>query len=478
MKIPSKSPQLTPFHWIANLRDGFKQFWDRQQQAGFLWARNPCLSFLQQVLDSTNKWFNQVETEFVRRRLQRQRNNRRGTIGLVVIGFALVWLFAGCQGSQNQQTQIDPIKNDKVKVLKAEIRDYKVLDYLKKISGSQTVAGQHNQEPLSDPKKYTEEISKIISKNSPETKYPGLWSSDFLYQKEEIKHRQTMIDEAKSQWKEGAIINLMYHACPPTKPTKPLKPNEPYEPVSCEWKGEDSLHTFLEPKQWDDLIKDGGDLNKAWKLRLEKEILPFLQQLENDGVEVLWRPLHEMNKSNKCDKDKDPKKSEQFWWAGRPGQDGSRKLYQITHDYLVKEKGLTNLIWVWDLQDCQYLSEDIKEDEKGYNPGDSYWDIAALDIYGSDKQGFSTAKYHEMVKVAKAKGKPIAIGESSRLPKAEELRDQRFWTFFMGWPDYTDDYMQCLKTHGENSCNSVEEIRKLYNAPNILTRDEVKKGRG
>ncbi len=452
MKIQGKSHQSTTFHWIANLRDWFKQFWDRQQQAGFLWDRNPCLSFLQQVLDSTNNWFNQVETEFVRRSLQRQRNNRRRTIGLVVIGFALVFLFAGCQGSQNQQTQIDPIKNDKVKVLKAEIRDYKVLEYLKDISDRQTVAGQHNKK-LSDPASSTDFIQKTTGKS------PGLWSSDFLFEPDDIANRQKMIDQAKTQWKEGAIINLMYHACPPTKPTKPPKPNEPYEPVSCKWEEEkDNVHTVLSKEQWDDLIKNGGTLNTAWKLRLEKEIFPFLQQLEDDGVEVLWRPLHEMNKLEE--------KGKNFWWAGHG--DSTRKLYRITHDYLVKEKGLTNLIWVWDLQDFPNLKQDIKD----YNPGDSYWDVAALDFYNGD--GFTDKKYKAMEEVAKVTGKPIAIGESDRLPNAKELHNQPLWTFFMGWPDYTECHDS---VKDKTRCNSVEEIRELYKDDKILTRDEVKKGR-
>jgi mannan endo-1,4-beta-mannosidase len=448
MKIPSKSPQLTTFHWIANLRDRFKQFWDRQQQAGFLWARNPCLSFLQQVLDSTNNWFNQVGTGFVRRSLQRQRNNRRGTIGLVVIGFALVWLFAGCQGSQNQQTQTDPIK-DKVNIVKAESKDYKVLNYLKSISGRQTVAGQHNKEPLSEPAKSTEEISKIISENSPEKKYPGLWSSDFLFQEKVIEDRQTMINKAKEQWKEGAIINLMYHACPPIPESEPKEESEP-----CGKTVDDAVISNLTEPQWQDLITDGGTLNKEWKLRLDK-VAVFLQQLKEEGVEVLWRPLHEMNQGK-------------FWWGCRP--EYSPKLYQITHDYLVKEKGLTNLIWVWDLQDFDTLSKDLK----AYDPGDSYWDIAALDFYNGD--GFTDGKYNAMVKeVAEAKGKPIAIGESDRLPNAKDLRNQPLWTFFMGWPEYTECH-ESVKD--KTRCNSVEEIREVYNAPNILTLDEVKKGRG
>jgi mannan endo-1,4-beta-mannosidase len=402
---------------------------------------------LQQVLDSTNNWFNQVETEFVRRSLQRQRNNRRGTIGLVVIGFALVWLFAGCQGSQNQQTQIDPIKNDKVKVLKGEIRDYKVLKYLKSISNRQTVAGQHNKY-LSTPDKSTEEISKIISENSPEKISPGLWSSDFLFGPGDLANRDKMIKVAKEQWNKGAIINLMYHACPPKPESEPKGESEP-----CGNKLEDAVKSNLTESQWKDLITDGGTLNKEWKLRLDK-VAVFLQQLKEEGVEVLWRPLHEMNQGK-------------FWWGGRP--EYSPKLYQITHDYLVKGKGLTNLIWVWSLQDFENLEQDLK----AYDPGDSYWDIAALDIYSKDDQGYyyKEEKYNDMRNYAK--GKPIAIGECFKLPDVEILKKQPLWTFFMGWDEcvYCQNKDECPDDCSVN--NSKEEIRKLYNDPKILTLKEL-----
>lgn len=55
-----------------------------------------------------------------------------------------------------------------------------------------------------------------------------------------------------------------------------------------------------------------------------------------------------------------------FWWGGRPGPDGTRRLYQITHDYLKNEKNLTNLIWTWNIQDFGTLLYDAD----AYNPGD------------------------------------------------------------------------------------------------------------
>jgi mannan endo-1,4-beta-mannosidase len=298
---------------------------------------------------------------------------------------------------------------------------YKVLNYLYSISGYKTVAGQHNREPISLPDQWTNAINETTGK------YPGFWSSDFLFEQDSMDNRQMIIDEAIKQWDQGAIVHLMYHACPPTTSE------------ACEWEG--GVKSHLSDDQWNDLITDGSNLNNIWKSRLDR-IAVNLQSLKDRRIEVLWRPLHEMNQGV-------------FWWGGRPGPNGTRRLYQITHDYLVKIKGLTNLIWVWNVQDFQSLSQDLGD----YNPGDSYWDIAALDIYGSDGQGFTQDKYLAMVGVAR--GKPIAIGECDLLPKASELAAQPLWTYFMAWSELV--YRE----------NSEQDIRDLYNAANILTRDEL-----
>ncbi|RYG02375.1 MAG: hypothetical protein EOO07_33065, partial [Chitinophagaceae bacterium] len=82
-----------------------------------------------------------------------------------------------------------------------------------------------------------------------------------------------------------------------------------------------------------------------------------------------------------------------FWWGGRPGVNGSAKLYRITYDYLVKVKGMTNLIWVWNLQDFANLASDLNT----YDPGSEYYDVLSLDVYWSDGTGLTTAKYNAMV---------------------------------------------------------------------------------
>lgn len=301
-------------------------------------------------------------------------------------------------------------------------RNPSVLKYLKSISGKQTVFGIHNREPNSQPDRWTNEVFKVTDR------YPGLWSGDFLFQSDNIANRQLMIDEADKQWKKGAIVNIMWHACNPAL-------DQP-----CGWDNKGVI-SKLTDEQWKELLTDGSTINGRWKGMMD-EIAGYLQQLEDKGVQVLFRPLHEMNQGV-------------FWWGGRPGPEGTRKLYQLTHDYLTKKKGLSNLIWVWDVQDFGTLARDVVD----YNPGNTYWDVAALDVY-DDKTGFSKEKYDIMVKAGA--GKPIAIGECQKLPTLGILKDQPKWTFFMGWSELTFKF------------NSNEEIDALIKGNQVVSLDEMK----
>ncbi len=292
------------------------------------------------------------------------------------------------------------------------------LNYLRSIHGSATVAGQHNREPNSDPTLWTEQIYETTNH------YPGLWGGDFLYEAEEIANRPIMIEEAKKQWNRGAIVHLMWHACSPALA----------EP--CGWDSNGVL-SQMSDAQWQDLITDGTAINTTWKQRMD-EVAVYLQDLQSRGVVVLFRPIHEMNQKA-------------FWWGGRPGPNGTARLFQITHDYFKNTKGLNNVVWEWDLQDFDSLSSDLD----AYNPGSTYFDIFALDIYA----GYSQDKYD--LALTAAAGKPMAIGECDVLPTPEELDTEPDWIYFMPWAEMVYQY------------NSVAEIRDVYSASRVITLDKM-----
>lgn len=292
----------------------------------------------------------------------------------------------------------------------------KVMEYLYSMQGQKTIVGIHNREPNSEPSKQTDQAYAVTGQ------YPALWSGDFLFSSSDVSNRWNMIYECKKQWENGSIVQLMLHVTPPT------------QTEAGNWDG--GVVSKLTDEQWSSLITNGGELNKAWKKRLDT-YAQYISYLKDNGVPVLFRPFHEMNQS-------------MFWWAGRKGTNGTGALYRLTRDYLEKEKGLDNIIWVWDMQDLSY-------DWSEYNPGNDYWDIFAVDIYNSDY--FTEYKYNQALSVAG--NKPIAIGECDKLPTAQQLKEQPRWSFVMSWAELTF-------SHNTNS-----EIQNLYWAENTIVRNDL-----
>lgn len=292
----------------------------------------------------------------------------------------------------------------------------KVMEYLYSMQGQKTIVGIHNREPNSEPSKQTNQAYAVTGQ------YPALWSGDFLFSSSDVSNRWNMIYECKKQWENGSIVQLMLHVTPPT------------QAEAGNWDG--GVVSKLTDEQWSSLITNGGELNKAWKKRLDT-YAQYISYLKDNGVRVLFRPFHEMNQS-------------MFWWAGRKGTNGTGALYRLTRDYLEKEKGLDNIIWVWDMQDLSY-------DWSEYNPENDYWDIFAVDIYNSDY--FTEYKYNQALSVAE--NKLIAIGECDKLPTAQQLKEQPRWSFVMSWAELTF-------SHNTNS-----EIQNLYWAENTIVRNDL-----
>lgn len=291
-----------------------------------------------------------------------------------------------------------------------------VISYLHSITGRYTVSGQHNKEPASLPSQYTRQVHEITGQ------YPGLWGGDLMFRAEDIADRQRVIDQAKTEWSHGSLVTLTWHACTPTGPS------------TCEFEG--GVKTNISDAQFTQIVTGGTALNAEWKRRLDA-VVPYLRQLKDAGVPVLFRPLHEMNESWN-------------WWGGRPGPDGSRKLYQITRDHLAG-KGLDNLIWVWNVQD------NPAGGWADYYPGLSYVDVVSLDAWY--KSYPSAADYRQIRQIAG--GKPIALSEMGKIPDAALLEGQTRWSYFMVWSEQL------------RGSNTNAEIQDAYFHPRVLNQGEL-----
>jgi len=86
-------------------------------------------------------------------------------------------------------------------------------------------------------------------------------------------------------------------------------------------------------------------------------IAMYLKTLQDSGVAVLWRPLHEAS-------------GKWFWW-GYKGAKPCKALYRLLFDRFVNYHKLNNLIWVW--------TTDEAGDALDWYPGDEYVDIVGRD---------------------------------------------------------------------------------------------------
>jgi mannan endo-1,4-beta-mannosidase len=293
-----------------------------------------------------------------------------------------------------------------------------LLAYLDSISGKAIIAGQHNYP--NEGARWTDMAYDLSAK------YPGLFGGDFGFSagedKDSVLSRPATIEEVKRQYRNGAVIALTWHEVRPTDD----------EPVTFHG----SVQGHLTDAEWKELLTPGSPLNRRWCAQVDV-IAGYLAQLRDAHVPVLFRPYHEIN-------------GNWFWWAGRPGKDGSAALYRQIYDRFVNLHHLNNLLWVWNANGPGGNAVSIKD----YYPGTQYVDLASMDIYGEFKQEYYTGI------LALAAGKPIALAEVGKLPTPEVLQKQPRWVYFMAWSEF-------IQIH-----NPPELVNAVYHAPQVLTRDD------
>lgn len=151
-----------------------------------------------------------------------------------------------------------------------------------------------------------------------------------------------------SHWKNGGIPQISMHLANPAFNSGNYK-------------------TPISNSQYERILDSSTEEGQRLDAMLSK-IADGLQQLEDEGVPVLFRPLHEMN-------------GEWFWWGltDYNQEDSERitlykQLYKKVYHYMTDTRGLDNLIWV-------YAPDANRNFKTDFYPGSSYVDIVGLDAY-------------------------------------------------------------------------------------------------
>jgi hypothetical protein len=145
-----------------------------------------------------------------------------------------------------------------------------------------------------------------------------------------------------------------------------------------------------------------------------------LQEMEDANVPVLWRPLHEID-------------GNWFWWSDTVTPANTAALFRVVYNYLKFDKGLSNLIWVYNAS-----HNGAGGSRADFYPGASYVDIASVDVYGLDcdagtpQAGYQTF-WDDMAAVAP--NKMLAIAETECMPDPDfmEAETTPRWLYIMPW---------------------------------------------
>lgn len=142
----------------------------------------------------------------------------------------------------------------------------------------------------------------------------------------------------------------------------------------------------------------------------------FLKTLSVNGkpVPVLLRPLHEMNGA-------------WFWWGDKKSGERLVRLWRFYHDYLVQEKAVRNVLWVWSPNIDSGASV---ERFMSYWPGAAYVDVVGLDGYDNSPNPKITRdsfvqSFNAASNIAGTFGLPVAFTEVGAKYGAQQL--PQFW---------------------------------------------------
>ncbi|MGM1058977.1 glycosyl hydrolase [Saccharothrix sp. Mg75] len=282
----------------------------------------------------------------------------------------------------------------------------KLLCYLYSQYGNHIISGQQESTWIGGP---DHEINHIRTNTG---KYPAIRALDFGDSKD-------LAPRAIAWWQAGGIPMIGYHMGAPTKP-------DTYEGTQMQV----SINAVLTP---------GTAEHRSFTDRLDQSAA-MLQQLEDAGAAVIWRPFHEAGGT-------------WFWWSKEGGGQYNR-LWNFTFDYFTRVKGLNNLVWLHGYNG---------QPQASFYPGKPVVDIGGADTYAGDGNYDPQNAMYNAVRTIVGTSVPIALHENGPIPDPDRLVSTGTrWVLFGTW-------------HGNHLTvsNSISHLRKVYNHSYVVTRDEL-----
>ncbi len=304
----------------------------------------------------------------------------------------------------------------------------RLMSYLVDNYGKKILSGQY-----CDTGMYGKEF-QVIKKVTDKT--PAVLGLDFMeYTPSFVENGSNghSTDLALQCWEQGGIVTFCWHW------------NAPSKYLTGNWySGFYAQYTNIDLAK----IMNGED-QEGYNLLMQDidAIAAQLKILQDAGVPILWRPLHEASGG-------------WFWW-GASGADAYIQLYRLLYDRLTNEYGLNNLIWVWNGQN------------KDWYPGDEYVDIIGEDIYPGERVYTSQVnKYLEAVEYT-TPAKMVVLSENGCVFDPDlAIRDGAMWGFWCTWNGEFVAKSTAIYSYSEQY-TEAEALKKFYSNDAVITMDEL-----
>ncbi|WP_302212529.1 glycosyl hydrolase [uncultured Ruminococcus sp.] len=304
--------------------------------------------------------------------------------------------------------------------------------YLCDSYGKQVILGQHDTIGTSAE---TDMIFKTTGK------YPAIRFGDLMLatEKDSIT-TETEINTAIDWASKDGIVGYMWHWAAPDDKREYYADQTDFDIKKAVTK-EDIAELSLDDIK--KLQKDGKVSEEC--VALVQDIDTISQQLatlRDEGIAVLWRPLHEASNGD-------------FWWG--KDKESYKWLWKLMYERQTKYHKLNNLIWVWSAQNADWYV------------GDEYCDVLSCDVYDD---GNKDAQVNIMLFLQSiSKNKPIAMSECGNFPDIQSIADEKaIWSFIGQWGG---NYLMTDNGKLSEEHNTAAELITMYNNDLTITRDKL-----
>lgn len=212
-------------------------------------------------------------------------------------------------------------------------------------------------------------------------------------------------------------------------------------------------------------VLEEGTKEREYYMLCLKMLAEQIQKLQDAGVPMIFRPLHEAEGGGGED-------GSWFWW-GKSGSAVYKDLWKLTYKTLTEDYGLHNIIWEWN----SYTFET----STNWYPGDEYVDLVAYDKYNCTDWSTGNAvlvhndsaiggTFYSLVEQYGGK-KMVAMAENDSIPTLENLQMEKAgWLYFCPWYDGGSDSTNFLSNE---MFNKKEDLKEIYTSDYCITLDEL-----